>query len=296
MTLSSPTKASVQDPQPCGHVVSYGIADLIPHPAITRLRLGPSVRELSDAITRREQGHWDPITISRDRYILAGQAQWMLTQQRTESRIDCLQLDVSESDALLWLIERHKRSSSLNDFSRILLALELEPLFRERAASNRSRGGREKGSSNLTEADHVDVRLEVAKAAGVSVGNVSKVKKLILACCPELLEALREGEVSIHRASQWIDRGQKPEDLLRLHRSCRGLRRDIRELIARHQSSSAPLGERLDVERIAKAIADMSPEQKKLVAIGELAHPGYALLVSSALLIALEKQEELDAV
>jgi hypothetical protein len=277
-------------------VVSYRIADLLPHPALTRLSLGPSARELSDAIIRREQGHWDPVTISGERYILVGQAQWMLGRRRNESHIDCLQLDLTECEALLWLIERHKRSSSLNDFSRTLLALELEPLFRERAASNRSRGGREKGSSILTEADHVDVRLEVAKTAGVSVGNVSKVKKLILACCTELLEALREGEVSIHRASQWIDRGQKPEDLLRLHRNRRGLRRDIRELIARHQSSSAPLGERLDVERIAKAIADMTPEQKKRVAIGELAHPGYALLVSSALLTALEKQEELDAV
>jgi hypothetical protein len=256
----------------------------------------PSARELSAAITRQEQGHWDPVTISRERYILAGQAQWMIRQQRNESHIDCLQLDLSESEALLWLIERHKRSSSLNDFSRILLALELEPLFKERAASNRSRGGREKGSSDLTEADHVDVRSEIAKAAGVAVGNVSKAKKLISASCPELLEALREGEVSIHRASQWIDCGQKPKDSLRLHRGRRGIRRDIRDLIARHRSSSTPPRERLDVERIAKAIVGMTPDKRKRVAIGKLAHPGWALVVSSDLLRALETQGEFDAI
>jgi hypothetical protein len=222
MTLLSPMKPAMQDSQTSGRVVSYRIADLSPHPAISRLGLGPSARELSDAITRQEQGHWDPITISRDRYILAGQTQWVLGQKRKDSHIDCLQFDVSESDALLWLIERHKRSSSLNDFSRILLALELEPLFRERAAFNRSRGGREKGSSTLTEADFVNVRLEIAKAAGVSMGNVSKVKKLISASCPEVLEALREGEVSINRALQWIECGQKPEYSLRLHRRRRG--------------------------------------------------------------------------
>jgi hypothetical protein len=233
---------------------------------------------------------------ARDRYILTGQAQWMLAQRTKESHTDCLQLDVSESDAIMWLIERHKRSSSLNDFSRTLLALELEPMFRERAASNRSRGGREKGSSTLTEADHVDVRAEVAKAAGVAVGNVSKVKKLISASCPELLEALREGEVSIHRAAGWIDSGQNPKDLLRLHRSGRGIRREIRLLVARHQSSTAPMGERLDVERIAKAIADMEPDQRKRVAVGELADPGLALVVSSALLRALENQGKFDAV
>jgi hypothetical protein len=296
MTLGSLTTPAVRDAQTGGHVVSYRIADLLPHPALTRLSLGPSARELSDAIIRREQGHWDPVTISRERHILAGQAQWMLGQQRNESHIDCLQLDLSESEALLWLIERHKRSSSLNDFSRILLALELESLFRERAASNRSRGGREKGSSNLTEADHVDVRSEIAKVAGVSVGNVSKAKKLISASCPGLLEALREGEVSIHRASQWIECGRKPEDSLRLHRSRRGIRRDIRQLIARHESSGTPVGERLDLQRIAKAIADMTPDQRERVAVGELAHPGFALVVSSALLKALESQGELDAV
>jgi hypothetical protein len=288
--------APVQDSHNLGRLVSYRIADLVPHPAITRSGLGPSARELTDAITRREQGHWDPITISRDRYILGGQAQWMLAQRREESHIDCLQLDVGESDALLWLIERHKRSSSLNDFSRILLALEVEPLFRERAAANRSHGGREKGSSNLTGADCIDVRAEVAKAAGVSAGNVSKVKKLISACCPELLEALREGEVSIHRASEWIECGRKPEDSLRLHRSRRGIRRDIRDLIARHQSSSTAQGEPLDVERIAKAIAGMPPDQRKGIAIGEVAHPGLALVVSSALRRALESQGEFDAI
>lgn len=295
MILLSPTKPT-QHAQSPGRVASYRIADLIPHPAISRLGLGLSARELSDAISRRDKGLWDPITVSRDRYILSGQAQWMLAQQRKESHIDCLQLDVSESDALLWLIERHKRSSSLNDFSRILLALELEPLFRERAASNRSRGGREKGSSNLTQADCVDVRAEISKAAGVSAGNVTKVKKLISASSPKLLEALREGEVSIHRASQWIECGGKPEDSLRLHRSRRGIRRDIRQLIARHQNSPASTSERLDLERIAKAIVGMTPDKRKNVAICEVPDSGWALVVSSALLRALEKQVELDAI
>jgi hypothetical protein len=296
MTLLSPTRPAAPDAQTGGHVVSYRIVDLLPHPALTRLSLGPSARELSDAIIRREQGHWDPVTISRERYILAGQAQWMLGQQRNESHLDCLQLDLSESEALLWLIERHKRSSGLNDFSRILLALELESLFRERAASNRSRGGREKGSSNLTEADHVDVRSEIAKAAGVSVGNVSKAKKLISASCSELLEALREGEVSIHRASQWIECGRKPEDSLRLHRSRRGIRRDVRQLIAQHRSSPTPPREHLDLERIAKAIVGMTPDKRKRIAIGKFPHPGLALVVSSDLLTVLESQGEFDAI
>ena len=60
-----------------------------------------------------------------------------------------------------------------------------------------------KGSSNLTEDAAVDVRKETAAAAGVSVGNVTKVKQLVGVGHPELLEALRGSEVSIHRAWKW---------------------------------------------------------------------------------------------
>jgi hypothetical protein len=40
-------------------------------------------------------------------------------------------------------------------------------------------------------------------AAGASVGNVSKVKHLLTAANLGLLEALRSGEISIHRAWLW---------------------------------------------------------------------------------------------
>jgi hypothetical protein len=88
----------------------------------------------------------------------------------------------------------------MNDFVRILLALDLEPWFKEKARSNQQAGGRSKGSSKLTEAERLDVRSEIAAAAGVSVGNVSKVKQLIMTAQPELVQALRSREVSIRRA------------------------------------------------------------------------------------------------
>jgi hypothetical protein len=69
---------------------------------------------------------------------------------------------------------------------RILLALELEPWFRMRAKSNQRRGGREKGSSQLTEADRLDVHRKISRVAGVSVGNVSTVKRILVGAVPEL--------------------------------------------------------------------------------------------------------------
>ena len=64
-------------------------------------------------------------------------------------------------------------------------------------------GGKEKLSSNLTEAKPIDVRAEVARVAGVGATNVTKVKQLLKSVTPKVYQALRRGEVKIHRAWQW---------------------------------------------------------------------------------------------
>lgn len=88
-----------------------------------------------------------------------------------------------------------------------MLALDLEPELTEKARANKQIGDQQKGWSNLTKAEHVHVRSEIAKAAGVSAGNVTKVKQLIASCADELKEALSSGEVSIHWAWKLRDKG-----------------------------------------------------------------------------------------
>lgn len=78
-----------------------------------------------------------------------------------------------------------------------------------------------KASSNLTEADRLDVRAQVATAANVSAGNVSAVKKLLEKAVPEVLEALRESELSIHRARSWLEGPGKQLDQLSLYQNRR---------------------------------------------------------------------------
>jgi hypothetical protein len=211
-----------------------------------------------------------------------------------EKTLPCLQLDMTEEEALLWLIKKHQRSSNISDFSRILLALELEPWFKTRARSNQQLGGHMKGSSNLTEADKLDVRSEVAAAAGVSVGNVSKVKRLLQEGIPEVLQALREGEVSIHRASIWLRTPERQCQQLGLHRNLRGITRKIDSLLSAHRSHSAK-AEQLDLRRIGRALTMMAGEQTAMVLVGEIPVPGEILLLSSRLLQALVSQEELKA-
>ena len=75
------------------------------------------------------------------------------------------------------LVRKHRRSQGMNDFIRIVLALDIEPYLKDQAFLNRQAGGRLKGLSKLTQAQKVNSRAEVAQ---VSVGNVHKVKYILL--------------------------------------------------------------------------------------------------------------------
>jgi hypothetical protein len=122
----------------------------------------------------------EPIVVTSSQTIIDGYARFQLAQQQGRDTLPCLEYDLSEEDALRWLIQIHRPSWGLNSFGRILLALDLEPLLQEKARSNQQIGGRHKGLSSLTKAQKVDRRSELAEAAGVSSGNIRKVKQLIL--------------------------------------------------------------------------------------------------------------------
>jgi hypothetical protein len=65
--------------------------------------------------------------------------------------LPCLEYHLSEAEALQWILRAYKRSNGLNAFNRISLALDLEPVFQERARLNQRMGGQQNGSSNLTD-------------------------------------------------------------------------------------------------------------------------------------------------
>jgi hypothetical protein len=151
---------------------------------------------------------------------------------------------------------KNRGSKGINDFIRILLALELEPWFKTRAKSNQRIGGKAKGSSQLTEADRLDVRVEIARAAGVSVGNVSKVKQLLRDDIPELHDALRVGEIRISRAAAWA-RNSAAAHRRRLadHRTSLGIRRTINTLLKKHEARQPSICQGLrDLQRGLKKL------------------------------------------
>lgn len=242
LTSSTPSPFHSQLPSPptlAGPVIEHRVDSLLAHPGFAKHTLGYSTQEVS-ALSERGEWAWaylDPLTITQDRYIVDGYAAWHLAKIQHRATVPCIIRRMSEEEALLHLIEKNRGSKGINDFIRILLALELEPWFRMRAKSNQRRGGREKGSSQLTEADRLDVRREISRAAGVSVGNVSKVKRLLKDAVPEIQDALRLGEIRIGRAEAWARNSQAGQRRhLANHRHRRGIHRTINSLLKKHEA------------------------------------------------------------
>lgn len=138
-----------------GRLVACATTELKPHCAFTKFGLSRDARKLSMLAAQGESAFAEPIVVSQKLEIVGGFELWHLATLRQRPEVLCLQLTMSEEETLQRLIRSHQRFAGFNDFDRILLALELEPLFREQARSNQQLGGQLKGSSNLSEADRL---------------------------------------------------------------------------------------------------------------------------------------------
>jgi len=189
-----------------------------------------------------DQALEEPIVITRDGLIIDGYARVELARMLGTTTVLCIEYDLTEEEALRELLRRHLGSNRLNDFCRILLARELGPWFRKKALANQQAGGENKGSSKLTEAERVDVTAKIAEVADVSVGTISMVKQLLRTAIPELVQALRRGEISIHKV--WLLSKEPPANQregLALAQCQKNIKKDMWTLASRHGSKSRPI-------------------------------------------------------
>lgn len=134
--------------------------------------------ELNEAVRVTNPSLSDPILITTNGTILAGFGRRRLALLEHRHEINCIEYPLTENEALQFIISHHQPQRGWNAFICIRLALKLEPCFQQKALHNIRTGGKYKGSTNLPEADRIDVRQEIAKVAGTGTGNVSKVKAI----------------------------------------------------------------------------------------------------------------------
>jgi hypothetical protein len=173
------------------------------HPAMKELGWTGVIDELNDAARLKDQSVPEPILITTNGTILAGFGYWRFEMLEGRHEVNCIECPLSEDEALRFILTHHQSRTGWNDFVRIRLALTLEPNLQQAALDNMRAGGKFKGSTSLAEADRIDVREKIARRAGTGTGNVSKVKAILLSTHPNVITAVQNGWLSIHRAWLW---------------------------------------------------------------------------------------------
>ncbi len=274
--------------EPAAHDRGGPREDRLVHRPTTALRPHPIYRELCGPIaaTRvsrvgRQAGVMrEPVSITTDGTILDGYVRWHVAMERHQPRLPCIEYDLTDEEALQFLLARHHATDGFNAFCRILVALRLEPYYRARAARRQPGGRRQTPASNLTNADRVDVRAEIARVAGVATGNVTKVRQLLPTVIPAVRDQLRQGTVRIHRAWQWRNLSvQQQRNALWEHLHRNAIKNTVRRLVRAHADSSAP-AQPIDVAVTVLGGLAMYDPADLTVAIVDV--PGRAVVVTRA--------------
>lgn len=275
------------------------LEQLRPHPAYTATSLIVPAGKLANLMGLGDAVFATPLVTTASGIIIDGHARLEVARRQHRQTVSCLEYEVSDIEALQLLIATHRQSNDFNTFARVGLALHLEASLRERARDHQGQGGRNKGSSTLTEAERLDVRSEIGRIAAASAGTVTKVKQVLNVAVPDLLEALRVGEVSIDRAWQWSGlEAYKQREALRAHKTAKGVRKTIRTLLARQARSSVPRPfSPLQVvsSELSDILAEISNTARTVeVVVAPFDAPGNFLVVSHELYKSLNAQRELN--
>jgi hypothetical protein len=185
-----------------GRPVTRFSEQLRPHPALDAIGW-TDISEANEVARRKFQLLTEPIFITTKGLILSGIGLWRLALSEGRQQISCMEYELDEDECIQYILAIHRTRIRWNSFVLIRLALTLEPYFQQRALDNMRTGGKYKGSTNLSKADRIEVRREIANAAGTGTGNVDKVKAILRSAHPNIVAALQNRSLRIHRAWKW---------------------------------------------------------------------------------------------
>jgi hypothetical protein len=80
----------------------------------------------------------EPVVVTSTGIVIDGYARLKLAQLHRRENLLCLEYELSEEEALRWLIQRHRPAEGLSAFNRAILALDLEPSLEETACATKN--------------------------------------------------------------------------------------------------------------------------------------------------------------
>jgi len=200
----------------------------------------------------------------------------------------------SMDDVHLWMIDQHLGRRSVSDFQRGVLALRKKEIVAARLQlakaaattpepSAQARDAAEATSTPPWDADPLPTRESIARAARISSTTVSQIEKIQKEAAPELVAAVKAGDISINAAAA-VASLPVEEQVAAVAGGKKELRqaaRQVREAKAQARAASAPeqaaddLAEpaspQAEIARLKKTVADLTAENARLKArIAEL--------------------------
>jgi hypothetical protein len=276
--------------QPEGRSVKRCPEQLRLHPELQELGWLGLIDELNDAARAKDPSVLETVLITTNGTILAGFGSWQLALLEGRREIHCIEYPLSETESLPFILTHHQPRRGWNAFVRIRLALTRTPYFQQRALDNMRAGGRYKGSANLPEAQHIDVRQQIAGIAGVGARSVSNVKLILDRAHPRLKDALRDGRLTINRAIQFckLTQAEQLEQFTRYAEE-----RETSKLVRRSLVRTKEIEPGLEVVAVLDALQQKEAQQpgSVVVRVGRL--QGTVVLVGRDLLTTTHSQKDL---
>jgi hypothetical protein len=278
---------------PEGRSVFRSVQQLRLHPALGELGWAGLIGELNEAVQPTNRSVTDPILITASGIVLAGIGRWRSALFDGRHEINCIEYPLGEDEALQFIIRHHQPQPGWNGFIRIRLALTLESCLQQKALDNMRAGGKYKGLANLPEAEHIDVREEIARIAGpgACARNVSNVKTVLQLAHSRLIDALTDGTLRISRAVSWckLPKAEQVEQFIRYSEE-RATTKVIRRSIARPKDEKIIL----DVIALLDVIQRKETRQPGSTSIRFGRDERTVILVVRDLLPARDPQKELE--
>jgi hypothetical protein len=261
------------------------------HRALEELDWTGVIDEFNDVARLTNSSVSEPILITTNGTILAGFGSWLSAVLDRRQEINCIEYPHSEDESLQFILTHHQTRRGWNDFVRIRLALTLESNLQQKALDNMRAGGKFKGLANLPEAQHIDVRQEIARAAGVGERNVSNVRTILQRAHPILIGALKEGTLTISRASQFcsLPKAEQVELFIRYSEE-RATNRVVRQSIRPPKEKKVSL----DVLAVLDALQRQEAQQPGSVAVRVSRHKRTVLLIGRDLSVELHSLKKLE--
>ena len=152
-------------------------------------------------------------------------------------------------------------------------------------------GGKYKGLANLPEANHIDVRQQVADKAGVCPRNVANVETILEIAHPTLIEALGSGTLRINGAMQFckLPHAEQLVEFIRYSEE-RAISKVIRRSLVQPQEGDISI----DPGTVLKVLHSREKLRSGSVLVRIVRHKRTVILVGQDLLAEINSQKEMQ--